>query len=284
MTYLRHRLICLSLFVCLSAGAASAQTYPDYVSTTVNDFADLLPDADELALTEQLERLNDETGVEMTVVTMATQAPYAPDMTLEDFATGLFNHWGIGDAERNDGVMILVIPDDRRTRLELGAAYGNNWDRTAYRIVQLDLVAAFAEGAYADGIRAGTTATIEQIVLPFSEGQESPAEESEVGNWLIMGGFALFFVLVAGRRWVGGLMVRLRRCPSCGRRGLRESRSTLFSATTKLDGHGERVRRCSYCNHEERDTYVIPRRGAFGSSGGSFGGGRSGGGGASGRW
>jgi hypothetical protein len=42
---------------------------------------------------------------------------------IESFATNLFNAWGIGDAERNDGVLLLVARDDRLVRIELGAGY-----------------------------------------------------------------------------------------------------------------------------------------------------------------
>ena len=57
----------------------------------------------------------------MTIITLESQAPYAPDETLEEFATNLFNNWGIGDAARNDGILVLVLPDDRAMRIELGA-------------------------------------------------------------------------------------------------------------------------------------------------------------------
>jgi hypothetical protein len=59
-------------------GAPRAQTFPDYTSTTVNDFADLLPDEDERALAQRLARLERETGVELTVVTLPTQADLRP--------------------------------------------------------------------------------------------------------------------------------------------------------------------------------------------------------------
>jgi uncharacterized protein len=66
-------------------------------------------------------------------------------MTLEAFATALFNHWGVGKAETNDGVMILVFRDDRAMRLELGAAYGRDWDRVAQDVVERNFLNAFAD-------------------------------------------------------------------------------------------------------------------------------------------
>ena len=59
----------------------------------------------------------------MKIITLESQAPYAPDETLEEFATNLFNDSGIGDATRNDGILVLVLPDDRAMRIERGAGY-----------------------------------------------------------------------------------------------------------------------------------------------------------------
>jgi uncharacterized protein len=274
--------ICLSLLIAITlAPPLHAQSFPDYTSTTVNDFADLLPEAEERALSQRLTNLERDTGVELTVVTLPTQAAYAPEMTLEAFATALFNHWGVGKAETNDGVMILVFRDDRAMRLELGAAYGRDWDRVAQDVVERHFLNAFGAGDYVRGLTWGTEQTIERIVMPFRAGEDAPAP-SDTGNWLIMGGFGLVFLLAVARNWIGDRLVRLRRCPQCGRRGLSQTREILMRATREAAGAGERLRHCAYCDYEERTSFRIPRQRS--SSGGSFGGGRSGGGGASGRW
>jgi uncharacterized protein len=261
---------------------ATAQTFPDYTSTTVNDFADLLPDEDERALAQRLARLERDTGVELTVVTLPTQATFAPDMTLEAYATALFNHWGVGRAETNDGVMILVFRDDRAMRLELGAAYGRDWDRTAQDVVERNFLNAFATGNYTRGLVSGTEATIERIVMPFREGAAPPSGSGGPFDWLIMAGFGVVFLLAVARNRIGDAMARLRPCPNCGRYGLSQRREILTRATRTSTGAGERIKRCAYCDFEDRTSFHIPRRRS--SSGGSFGGGRSGGGGASGRW
>ena len=157
------------------ASTATAQTYPEYRSTTVNDLAGLLDPADEAALTGQLTGLRRDTGVEMTVVTLATQADFAPGRTLEQFATGLFDHWGIGQAGRNDGVLVLILRDDRAMRVELGQAYGRDWDGAAQRVVDGQFLPAFKAGSYARGILTGSTAVIDDIILPFRAGQDAPA-------------------------------------------------------------------------------------------------------------
>ena len=106
----------------------------------------------------------------MTVVTLHSQTPFAPNMSMEAFATGLFNHWGVGNAQRNDGIMVLVLPNDRAMRIELGAGYGQDWNGHAARIVQRDFLPAFRQDAYTRGIMIGSASTIQEIAIPFSEG------------------------------------------------------------------------------------------------------------------
>ncbi|WP_300034016.1 YgcG family protein [uncultured Roseobacter sp.] len=268
----------LSLF--LISGAVLAQPYPDYKSLTVNDYANILPAAEETQLSLQLETLRRETGVEMTVLTLKTQNDYAPDKTLEQFATGLFNHWGIGDAGRNDGVLVLILSDDRAMRIELGAAYKRDWDRVSERVIDDHFLDAFAAGNFPKGITEGTTAIIETIVRPFLQG-ETPSGNDQNETWIIGILIALFFAFSA-RKKIGDLSVRLRICPRCGQRSLRQSRSTSVSASKETAGQGVCSRFCTDCDFKEDELYVIPRL-SSGSSG-SFGGGSSGGGGASGRW
>lgn len=283
MTLLRRSLPLVLALGVLSAGAPLlAQSFPEPIGTTVNDFADLLPEADEDRLVDTLTRLDRETGVELTVVTLDTQARFAPDLTLEAFATALFDDWGVGQADTNDGVMILVLSGDRAMRIELGAAYGRDWDRVARDVVDRSFLNAFEVGDYPRGLVNGTEAVIERIVLPFRDGAEAPAGGGLLDG-LIVGGMFLVVVLAMARRRIGDALVRLRPCPHCGRRGLSQTRSVLGAASETAEGTGERLRACAFCGHEDRSTFTIPRR-KRSSGRGSFGGGRSGGGGASGRW
>jgi len=281
------RFIALLLLLTWPA-AGLAQSYPNYARTTVNDYAEVLSEPQETALIEDLAALRSKTGVEMTVLTLESQAPYAPDESLESFATGLFNAWGIGRSDRNDGVLIMVLIADRAMRIELGAGYARNWDGAAQRVVDDVFLPAFRDGDYAAGIALGTTATIDEIVLPFLEGQAPPSPPSGSSghfeldpNW-IFSGFLGLVLLLAAQRQIGDLLARLRRCPQCALRTLRRSTITKISATTSSSGLGERHTWCTSCDYDHRIQFTIARKRK--SSSGGFGGGRSGGGGASGRW
>ena len=266
------------------AGSAMAQSFPPYSSTTVNDFADLLSETSAAALRDRLAQLLTDTGIEMTVVTLPNQAAYAPGLSLETFATALFNDWGVGDAARNDGIMVLVLPQDRAMRVELGAGFDRQWDSVAQGVVDNSFLPHFRAGDYQTGIMVGTQVVIDRIALPFREGQPPPkANDFPILSIILIGICAL---AVRQLHRIGALFTRLRTCPKCGTRGsLRVYRRTITYPTTMTRGRDERTVTCTKCDHKDtRIIHTSRRSNRTSGSGGGFGGGRSGGGGASGRW
>lgn len=255
-----------------------AQSYPDYESTTVNDFAGLLDAGAEARVSAQLETLRKETGVEMTVVTLSRQAVFAPDQSLEQFATGLFNNWGIGDKTRNDGVLVLVLREDRAMRIELGAGFERDWDRASAKVIDRSFLPAFKEDRYQDGIETGVADVIETVVMPFLGGEDAPKASDDSFIWIVVAAvFGAFGIFSARDK-----LVSLKKCPNCGTRGLSRAREVKVRASKTMNGSGEVTTRCANCTYHHMAPYSIARLSSSSSS--SFGGGSSGGGGASGRW
>ena len=102
----------LALIIFLLPTFVFAQTYPVHTNLYVNDLASLISDEDEAALMQQLETLRKDKGIEVTVLTIDSRKTYGNSDSIESFATGLFNEWGIGNAKRNDGILILVARQD----------------------------------------------------------------------------------------------------------------------------------------------------------------------------
>lgn len=272
-----------------------AQTYPEPLSDTVSDFADLLPPEAEARVTDLLQAAREETGVHITLATIASQAEYGGSGRFADFATGWFNAWGIGDATRNDGILILVGRDDREMRIVLGDAYDVIWDGRAQRVIDSAMLPAFREGDYAGGLEAGAQSAIDRLARPYSAGEDVtetsgfPEENSFWTDTLPFLLFAIFAALIAfGRRIAAAVRRRLRRCPDCGHRGMHEHEEVTESPGDSTEGHGIRHQVCTSCQSDHPVRYVIPslasQRAARKSSSSGFGGGRSSGGGASGRW
>lgn len=271
--------IFMILALIFSANTALAQSYPEYNSTTVNDYAGLLDDASEARVVAQLDALKKDTGVEMTVLTLSRQDMFAPDITLEKFATGLFNEWGIGNKTSNDGVLVMVLKTDRAMRIELGGAYGRDWDRTAATVIDRSFLPAFKEDRYQDGIEAGVSDTIETIVMPFQNGAEAPTGGENNWVWVIV--LSVFGAI--GAVVFKDKFVKLKKCPECGTRHLDRTRHVKRQATKTRTGDGDIITTCSNCSYRNVVPYSISRKSSSSSSS-SFGGGSSGGGGASGKW
>ncbi len=268
--------------------AALAESWPVYQNTYVNDYANVIEEGAEGRITTALKSLRQETGIEATVLTIYTRWGYENTGSLESFATGLFNHWGIGNAETNDGILVLVIPEDREMRVELGSGYGDAFNREAQDIVDRIFLPAFREGRYSQGIEDGTAAVIERIAWVHYAGGEPEASGGSGGGAGVAGAVvgAILALMAAAALFWRRIMDRFTRCPECGARGIHTKRQVLDRATRSSTGRGEKITDCPHCGYHAVTTFTIPRitRSSSSSSGGSFGGGSSSGGGASGRW
>jgi len=275
-----------TLFASLSLAQSDEQTLPDYSSTTLNDFAGLLSEDTAPRVEAALAKLKSDHDIEMTVVTLESRHDFGHWATMERFATALFNKWGVGDAERNDGIMVLVLRGDREMRIELGMGYNRDFDWVAQKVIDEFFLPRFREDDYSTGIEAGVNATIREIALPMAEGRapDGPSFIDGAIDNIMIAVFAGIAALMVFGRWIGDRLASLRRCPNCGRRGtLRRARTVLERATRTSSGRGFMNIRCTACDYTEEKSYTIPRRRSSSSSG-SFGGGSSSGGGASGRW
>ncbi|MFK7944137.1 MAG: YgcG family protein [Paracoccaceae bacterium] len=175
-------LLCLVVAVPLSALSAP---WPDYQSVYVNDFADVLDDATEADLTEHLTAIRDNHGVEMTVVTISTIDDFDAAASWEAFATRLFNGWGIGDPERNDGVLFLFAMTDRNMRLEVGSGFHGDWDNATKDIIDSIMVPNFKNGDVNGGVTAGVRTMIARINTNIAEGRA--ATDTPYGQQTVSG-------------------------------------------------------------------------------------------------
>lgn len=228
--------------------------YPAPDAGYVTDLADLLSDEQEDELERWLWDVEEQSGIEIAVLTVDSifDYPGAQARSIEQFARGVFDAWGVGNMPANEGVLLVVAVRDREARIELGAGYGNLRDGDAARIMQNDIIPHFKDGDYSGGIRSGVKAMIGEFA------------GMRIGwNWPLIILIALVPILIAvavslfrnGKRgwgWVcvGGIFVVLL--------GIFAVLRTTGRSTSSGGGAG--------------------------GFGGGFGGGFSGGGGATGSW
>lgn len=278
----------LVLLAFLLGGPSEAEQWPAYDDVFVNDQAGLLPPTVESVVRHHLQTLKLETGIEMTVLTLPSQAAFASGMSMEEFATGIFNRWGIGDRARNDGILVLVLHRDQAMRIELGKGYGHDWDEVAGQVIERSFLPAFRSQDFVGGIMTGVPDVINAIARPFAAGQPPPARD-RIRLWVQYGLAGAVLAFMAGLSMIKPIWARFRRCGNCNRTGLVESRETILAASHYGKGEGRKMLTCPHCGHVSTSLYTISMLGdassdSTGGSGSGFGGGSSDGGGASGRW
>lgn len=161
------RLIVLiaALLAMLAAPLVAQPKFPELTGRVVDEAGILSPEA-EARLTQQLAELEATTQRQLVVATISDLGDY----DISDYGYQLGREWGIGDKERNDGALLLVAPNQRRVRIEVGYGLeGYLTDALSALIIQNTIIPKFRDGDFPGGIEAGTAAIIEQLQLPPEE-------------------------------------------------------------------------------------------------------------------
>jgi uncharacterized protein len=247
----------LALVLAVVVLAARAADIPPLTGRIV-DNASLLDAASAAALDAKLADLETKSGIQLVVATV----PALGGEEIEPYANRLFRAWKLGEKTRNNGVLLLIAPTERRVRIEVG--YGLEatlTDALSQVIVSNAITPRFKAGDFAGGIGRGVDDIITVLTTDASEWHKRPSLrfDSSPGhdrvNWFAMGGIALFLLLLMVSRTFRWLVFAM-----------------LLSGSNSGGGYGG-----------HRGGWG----GGFGGSrpGGGFGGGgSSGGGGATGRW
>ena len=176
MNTLRRAIASLLLLIGLVfAPTLAAQEFPELTGRVV-DAANIIAPEQEAALTAKLDALETQSQRQFVIATIPDLQGY----DIADYGYQLGRAWGIGDAERNDGVLLIVAPNDRKTRIEVG--YGLEpvlTDGLSTLIVQRQMLPLFREGDFAGGINVASDTIIQQLTLPPEEAQRIAAEANQ---------------------------------------------------------------------------------------------------------
>jgi uncharacterized protein len=245
----------IAMFAILAA-AFAAPSFPA-LSGRVVDQANVLSPEAEAQLTQRLAALEASTGRQVVVVTLASLQGYE----IEDYGYQLGRAWGIGRAREDDGALLIVAPNERRVRIEVG--YGLEpllTDALSSAILNRRVLPRFRAGDIEGGVVAGADAIIEQLALPA---EEAEARAAEAGRDESAGlGLAQIILLFVGLLILSSLLGGARR-----RRGGWLGGGPIIIIPGGFSRRGGGFGRGGFGG------------GGFGGGGGSFGGG-----GASGRW
>lgn len=190
--FLRHTLALASLalcLLCLPPGSASASTPPAFPALTgrVVDDAHLLGAQDHDALDAEIRHFEEETSHQFVIVTL----PSLQGRSIEDFSYQLLRHWGIGHKGKDDGVLFVIAPAERKARIEVGYGLeGTLTDAMSSLILHDEVLPAFAAHHAVDGIQAGASAIIHALggsAAPGSTAYErhlAPEQSSGADSWI----------------------------------------------------------------------------------------------------
>lgn len=173
---------CLTSLISPAALAVAVTDIPNpqqESGTWVTDTAEILSDEAEVQLNQMITELEANNGTEMAVVTVPQTAP---SDSPKAFATELFNYWGIGKAEQDNGVLFLISVNDRRVEIETGYGLATLLpDAEVARIIDSEITPRFRQGDFDGGALAGTqtiaTALSDTVPSPDSS-NASPIEQT----------------------------------------------------------------------------------------------------------
>ncbi len=206
--------VLFALVAALAVIPASAQQLPEPVGY-VNDFAGVFSADIKSGLEDSLRLFEQETTVELAVVTV----PNMSGTTVEEYAARLFEKWGIGKKDVDNGILLLFAQSERRVRIEVG--YGMEpylTDGQAGRILDNEVLPDLRAGNYGLGLLKGTRAIAQTIKdSDYQPGDVRPRSSfprlpSLVANraWVLwlLGGLSMYLLSFMGRTrsiWLGGL-------------------------------------------------------------------------------
>jgi uncharacterized protein len=255
-------IVLLSAFLALAmATAAYALTFPQLTGRVVDD-AGILDPATKAALERKLADFEAKTTGQLVVVTLKS----LQGTSIEDYGYQLGRAWGIGQKEKNSGALLIVAPNERKVRIEVGYGLeGNLTDAVSKLIIENAILPRFRMGDFSGGITRGVDDIIQAATVDPDEwkARANKRPDTQPGAFDVLVFLLFLFVVFMIIRNVG------RRGPPAGP-----------GAT----------------QYRRRGPMIVPvpipwGSGSSGSSGGfsgnggfSGGGGSFGGGGASGSW
>lgn len=186
--------------------ALAAPTFPKLTGRVVDD-AGILSPAVEASLTEKLAGLETTSGHQLVVVTL----PTLQGLEIEDYGYQLGRAWAIGDAKRDDGALLIVAPNERKVRIEVGYGLeGVMTDALSSVIIQTAILPKFKAGDMEGGVVAGADALVQQLSLPDDQAKANATAAAATAREH-KGGPPIPFIILIIVLWVIVASLRGRR-------------------------------------------------------------------------
>jgi uncharacterized protein len=178
--------------------AALALTFPPLTGRVV-DQAGIIPPDTQATLRQELANLESRSGIQLVVATVSS----LEGQDIGPYANELFRTWRLGETQKNNGVLLLVAPNEHRVRIEVGYGLeGTLTDALTNVIITNAITPRFKQGDFGGGIQRGAEDIITALTSDSSQWQQRAAlrldsQPADPMNWL----------LIAGLIGIGGFLV-----------------------------------------------------------------------------
>ena len=215
--------LALGAIICCVIAAAAAEPLTSIPNprtrdgTWVTDMAGMLRPETIARINSTITDVERTNGIEMALVVIKS----LDGLSIEEAAVKLFELWGVGKKNKDNGLLFLWSTGERRVRVEVG--YGLEGvlpDGKVGAILDAYVIPRFKSGAFDEGVLAGVDALLrvarnEAVELPSPKSESYEKGSSGIGTWVI----GLMSAVSAGIGSVFGFgkwrRHRRRRCPEC---------------------------------------------------------------------
>jgi uncharacterized protein len=237
----------------------------------VNDFADMLTDAEEAKLEQKLTQFDQQTSSQIAIVTLDDLRGHP----IDDYAFRLGEKWGIGMKQKDNGILILISP--KKQKVTIATGYGLEGavpDATAQRIIDKEIAPNFKQGNYYKGLDEATAVLFDLTRGEYTADQyrkKTGGDKQSKAPYPI----GIVFLLVI----IFSIVGRVKRA-----RHYSMGHDISFWAALTMLGAASHRQHGSYSNFSSGSGDFGGFGGGGGGGFGGFGGGSFGGGGATGGW
>jgi uncharacterized protein len=173
---------------------AADPVFPALTGRIVDEAA-LLTAADEAELTATLRSLEGTSSDQLAIVTLKSLQGFP----IEDFGYKLGRHWGIGQEGEDNGILLIVAPNERKVRIEVGKRLEPIMtDALSRIIIENAILPGFRRGDFVGGIRAGVR-DIKHVLLGDAEAVKQRArgmQQSQDIDWIALIIIAIWIAIV----------------------------------------------------------------------------------------
>ncbi len=251
MNAIPHKITLILFLLFLSYWATAQKSIPELWGQRVHDDAHVLKQETIDALELKLQAFEDSTSNQIAILTTSS----LDGEVLEEYSLKVAETWKLGKKEKDNGVLLLIVVDDRKMRIEVGHGLeGVLTDAHSSRIIRNELTPNFRKGDYDAGIIAAVDAMIKSIAGEYSA--EEDGEGMSTTNILLFVFIALICVFAIGHAFYKEFTEKSIRSSSGGSNTSSSSHDNFSSSGSSSSS-----------------------RSSFSGGGGSFGGG-----GSSGKW